>query len=54
MAKKYKNITGNFSSLSLHNKIIRQHQNTINPKRCHVQILDKYLSKIPQEAKAVT
>jgi len=45
-----KNRQGNFSSLNLHNKIIRQHQNATNPERCHVRILDKYLSKIPKEA----
>ena len=47
-----KNRQGNFSSLNLQNKIVRQHQNTTNPERCHVQILDKYLSKIPKEAQA--
>ena len=47
-----KNRQGNFSSLNLQNKIVRQHQNTTNPERCHVQILDKYLSKIPKEARA--
>ena len=58
MEKKYtlmcikKNRQGNFSSLNLQNKIVRQHQNTTNPERCHVQILDKYLSKIPKEAQA--
>lgn len=47
-----KNRQGNFSSLNLQNKIVRQHQNTTNPERCHVQILDKYLSKPPKEAQA--
>ena len=46
-----KNRQGNFSSLNMH-KIVRQHQNTTNPERCHVQILDKYLSKIPKEAQS--
>ena len=31
-----KNRQGNFSSLNLQNKIVRQHQNTTNPERCHV------------------
>ena len=47
-----KNRQGNFSSLNLQNKIVRQHQNTTNPERCHVQILDKYLSKIPKDTRA--
>ena len=46
-----KNRQGGFSSLNLHNKIVRQHQNSSNPGRCHVSILDKYLRLIPQEAR---
>ena len=47
-----KNRQGSFSSRNLQNKIVRQHQNTTYPEQCHVQILDKYLSKIPKEAQA--
>ena len=46
-----KNRQGGFGSLNLHNKIVQQHQNSSNPDRCHVVILDKYLQLIPQEAR---
>ena len=46
-----KNRQGGFGSLNLHNKIVRQHQSSSNPDRCHVRILDKYLRLLPPEAK---
>ena len=45
-----KNRLGNFASVNLDNKIVRQYKNVKNPGKCHVRILDKYLSLIPQEA----
>ena len=44
-----KNSQGGFASLSLQNKIVRQHKST--SPRCHVKILDKYLALIPLDAK---
>ena len=44
-----KNNQGGFASLSLQNKIVRQHEST--SLRCHVKILDKYLAVIPPDAK---
>ena len=46
-----KNRPGNFTSLNLENKIVRQYENVKNPGKCHVKILDKYLSLILAEAK---
>ena len=46
-----KNRPGNFTSLILENKIVRQYENVKNPGKCHVKILDKYLSLIPTEEK---
>ena len=45
-----KNRPGNFASLNLENKVVHQFENVKNPEKCHVRILDKYLSLIPQEA----
>ena len=44
-----KNNQGGFSSLNLQNKIVRQHESS--SLRCHVKILDKYLQKLPANAK---
>ena len=46
-----KNRQGGFGSLNLHNKIVRHYQNSSNPSRCHVGIIDRYLRLIPQEAR---
>ena len=42
-----RNQPGNFTSLYFENKIVRQHENVKNPGKCHVKILDKYLSFLP-------
>ena len=45
-----KNRQGGFNSLNSDNKVVRQYANTEGTV-CHVQILDKYLDKIPDEAR---
>jgi len=45
-----KNQPGNFTSLNLESKIVRQHENVKNPGKCHVKILNKYLSLLPARA----
>ena len=46
-----KNRQGGFGTLNMHNKIVKQYENA-NPDRCHVRILDKYLSLLPEGGKA--
>jgi len=46
-----KNRQGGFNNLNVENKVVRQFENTTGSGVCHVKILDKYLEKIPQEAK---
>lgn len=46
-----KNRQGGFNSLNSDNKSVRQYENTIGAI-CHVKILDKYLQKIPDEARS--
>lgn len=46
-----KNRQGGFNSLNSDNKSVRQYENT-SGAICHVKILDKYLQKIPDEAKS--
>jgi len=43
-----KNRQGGFNSLNSDNKVVRQYANTEGTV-CHVQILDKYLEKIPAD-----
>ena len=45
-----KNRQGGFSFLNQHNKIVQHYQGN-NPERCHVAVMDKYLSLLPAEAK---
>ena len=45
-----KNRQGGFNSLNSDNKSVRQYENT-SGGICHVKILDKYLQKIPDEAR---
>ena len=46
-----KNRQGGFNSLNSDNKSVRQYEN-ISGAICHVKILDKYLQKIPDEARS--
>ena len=46
-----KNHQGGFNSLNGDNKSVRQYKNT-SGVICHVKILDKYLQKIPDEARS--
>ena len=46
-----KNQQGGFSNLNVDNKVVRQVENTSGSGICHVRILDKYLEKIPPDAK---
>ena len=46
-----KNRQGGFNSLNVENKVVRQFENTTEGGICHVKILDKYLEKIPADAK---
>ena len=39
-----KNRQGGFDMLNMQNKVVQQHENESNLERCHVRILDKYLS----------
>ena len=45
-----KNRNGTFSQRYVANKIVPIYANQANRERCHVQLLDFYLSKLPQEA----
>ena len=46
-----KNRQGGFATLNLENKVVRQYQNLSGSGACHVELLDKYLSKLPSKAK---
>lgn len=46
-----KNRQGGFGMLNKQNKVVKQYENA-NPDRCHVRILDKYLSLLPEGGKA--
>ena len=46
-----KNRQGGFGMLNMQNKVVKQYKNA-KPDRCHVRILDKYLSLLPEGAKA--
>ena len=46
-----KNRQGGIRSLNLQNKVVQQYENGTNPQKCHVKILDKYLSLLPEGAK---
>lgn len=46
-----KNRQGGFNSLNVENKVVRQFENASGSGVCHVRILDKYLEKIPPDAK---
>lgn len=46
-----KNHQGGFNSLNVKNKVVKQYENTANPERCHVKLLDKYFEVLPREAK---
>ena len=45
-----KNRAGGFNQLNVPNKVVHQYQNLQAGERCHVFILDKYLSKLPANA----
>ena len=45
-----KNQSGGFAQLSVEHKVVPVYASTAGPERCHVQILDLYLSKLPTEA----
>ena len=45
-----KNRSGGFAQLSVEHKVVPVYASTAGPERCHVQILDLYLSKLPTEA----
>lgn len=45
-----KNHQGGFNSLNVQNKVVKQYENTANPERCHVKLLDKYFEVLPKEA----
>ena len=45
-----KNHQGEFNSLNIKNKVEKQYENTANPDRCHVKLLDKYLELLPRKA----
>ena len=46
-----KNRQGGFNNLNVENKVVKQFENTSDSGICHVKILDKYLQKIPADAK---
>ena len=46
-----KNRQGGFNNLNIENKVVRQFKNTSEGGVCHLKILDKYLEKIPADAK---
>ena len=46
-----KNRAGGFNQLSVPNKVVHQYQNFEAGERCHVNVLDKYLSKLPPNAR---
>ena len=43
-----KNNQGGFASLNMDNKVVRQYETDL--PRCHVKILDKYFSILPEDA----
>ena len=45
-----KNRSGGFAQFSVEHKVVPVYASTAGPKRCHVQILDLYLSKLPTKA----
>ena len=45
-----KNRSGGLKQLKMENKIVRQYESE-NTERCHVLLLDKYIQKLPAEAK---
>ena len=45
-----KNQSGGLKQLRLENKVVHQYEST-DIQRCHVLLLDKYISKMPQDAK---
>lgn len=45
-----KNHQSGFNSLNVKNKVVKQYENTANPERCHVKLLDKYFEVLPKEA----
>ena len=45
-----KNQSGGFAQLSVEHKVVPVYASTAGPERCHIQILDLYLSKLPTEA----
>ena len=45
-----KNRAGGFNQLSVPNKVVHQYQDVDSGKRCHVNVLDKYLQKLPPNA----
>ena len=47
-----KNRQGGFDTLNSDNKSVRQYENTPSGDICHVRILDKYLKKLPNEARS--
>ena len=47
-----KNCQGGFGMLHMQNKVVQQYENESNLERCHVRILDKYLSLLPAGGKA--
>ena len=46
-----KNRAGGFNQLSVPNKVVHQYQDCEAGERCHVNILDKYLSKLPSNVR---
>ena len=46
-----KNRTGGVCQLDVSHKVVHQFENTELGERCHVFLLDKYLSKLPESAK---
>ena len=46
-----KNRAGGFNQLSVPNKAVHQYQDFEAGERCHVKVLDKYLSKLPPNAR---